>query len=175
MKGKDINKTLMLILFLIIACNSEVENKIDFCKRFKADQSNLTRKEMSNSEKKSKVEARKKAFKENWVLLKSLMEKDKLLNVQKDSCINEFTSATLIHIVQNYPALIFNKETIDELKVEEAKGSIKLNHLITALNFYKDYTPDKMRCKKMKKIVDYAINQWKINGDIEDIVYIDCD
>lgn len=168
--------------FLFFACNGKVEEKLDFCERFKADQSNLAHHYTTEAEKKESFKRRRADFRKNWGIIEGLIESDQLSSVNQDSCFSKFTVATLIHIGQNYPEKIFNKKTIEQLHIEANKGNIQVDYLRTVLSFYKNYTPDKHRCKEMKKIVDYAILTWgvnenfeeSINGKIEGIEYVDC-
>lgn len=173
----------ILLFFLLAACNEKNEEKIDFCERFEADQSNLSRGHMSESEKKERLKNRHADFKRNLHILNRLIKSDQLSEVKRDTCYKLFLLATLVHNVQNFPEEIFNKSMIASLKKEVDKDNIPVDYLRSSLSSYKNYTPEKKRCKEMKEMVDYAISTWKVNenyeqsvnGKIENIEYVDCD
>lgn len=174
----------ILMIFLFFACSSskKVNKPIDYCARFEADQSNLTRNYMSESEREERFKKRKADFKQNWEIIERLMEANQLSKVGKDSCYLMFITVTLIHNVQIYPEDIFNKATIDKMKIEFDKGNLSKNNLQTVFTTYKDLTIEEKRCKEMKEMVDYAILTWRMHeifdedryGKLEDIEYIDC-
>ncbi len=166
---------LTLLSFLLLgACTNNIERQIDYCERYKADQSNLSRSHMSKTEKKERFAKRQAIFKENWEIFSDLIQSDNLSVIGKDTCYTDFLLVTLVHNVQNFPREIFNKEMIDSIQKEIDKGNIDSEHIKLTLSMYKNYTLDDKRCIDMKEMVDYAIATWQTNENYDDIQYIDC-
>lgn len=119
--SKYLIKLLVVSFFFVTACSEKNVEKVDFCKKFEADQSNLSRGHMSEAEKEERRTKRLADIKKNLGTLTSLIKSDKLSEVKRDTCYKDFLLATLVHNIQNFPKEIFNKNMITSLKKRQTR------------------------------------------------------
>ena len=155
---------LLIVILMFISFEKQVE--LDYCKMLEEDQSFL-----DNSEERNKI------FEKNFNQILEKTRKEGFPTVsfkdsKTDSCKYWSVTATLIHIVQSKPELLFDQEVIELFKKEMDKGNMDNDLLIPA---FKISSKTREFCDTLKSKIEYSTNLWGLNSSlIKEIKYKEC-
>ena len=173
----------MLIFLLAQLVNSAFAQKpkLDFCRMLQEDQSHYcdddsTHEDSCKKQNKIRMEVFKKNFRAIIACTKQYGFPNEK-NYKDDTCVHGLTLITFIHIAQTYPAMLFNRTTINLLKKELERKNLNDTILHTAILFYTHVGNPTIQCKSM---VELALKEWKIDltkeyqaGKIGEIKYFE--
>lgn len=159
-------------LFIFLMCCSfkitAQEQKIDFCQMLKADQSNYCLGiEFASDSCIAQRARRYKIFEDNFKVLLQITRKAGFPNAKNhplDSCVYDLTIATIVHIAQSKPELMFNNSIITLFEEEIKKENLNKLILFTMFIGYAKYSNPK---EKDRPMVELAIVKWKLESEIK--------
>jgi hypothetical protein len=166
-------KFIFILIFLLPIQTKVLAQKIDFCQMLKADQSNTCLGIDFNSDSCIAQKMRRiQTYETNFKVLLQITRASGFPNNQNhphDSCVNDLSIVTFIHISQSKPELIFNGEIIDLFDEEIKKGNLKKQYLYPMFIGYAKYSQPK---EKDKVMVEKAIKKWDLENELKQIIDI---
>ena len=156
----------LLIVFYSCKESTVTSKTLDYCKMLEDDQT-------------LKGQDRKNVFKENFKSIIEYTQRNGFPNydfneLPKDSCKTWAVMATLIHITQTSPELIFNNDILELFSVEIEKGNLNPEDIYPA--FKVSTGGGQMFCDSLEPIINKTFDKWKMDPELREyFVFRNCE